>query len=105
MALGISWAFLSVYNLFRTAGFQPDLSTSTIVHIGPFDELVISVVFERPRITIIYLLWRIGVHIASAYFLRYNSALYHLEPVLRDRSIALPTLLGSGILDPHSFDG
>ena len=104
MAFGISWAFLSVYNLFGTAGFQPDLSTSTLVHIGPFDELVICIVFERPQITIIYLLWRIGVHIASAYFLRYNSALYHLEPVLRDRSIALPTFLGSGILDPHSFD-
>jgi hypothetical protein len=95
----------SIYNLFGTAGFEPDLSTSTLVRIGPCDELVICVVFERPRITIIYLLWRIGVHIASAYFLRYNSALYHLEAVLRDRSTALPTFLGSGILDPHSFDG
>jgi hypothetical protein len=48
-----------------------------------------------------YLLWRIGVHIASAYFFELATALYiisiHLSSKARDRLRYL--LLGSGILD------
>lgn len=97
VSFGLRYTIYSVRRVFNLTCQHRHSST-----LVPLTSLSSASFFERRQITIIYLLWRIGVHIASAYFLRYNSALYHLEAVLRDRFELL--FLDQESWTPHSFD-
>jgi hypothetical protein len=72
MAFGISWAFTFGLRSIGTAGFYPTLSQRFFLDtrlLGPYRRVVFPL--HLPKIEFAdsyYLLWRIGVHIASAYF-------------------------------------
>jgi hypothetical protein len=74
MAFGISRAFLLVFDLYRYGGLVPDFAStfppSTLACLVPIGELSFRSIFETSKFAdSYYLLSRIGVHIASAYFL------------------------------------